>query len=378
MPPFFDPTPDQRRELEELAAEVPDIQQTLIRNSDQLTQPDRGAHQQQIAGGRVLLQIERELPAELQGLGVFDPAAAPPSGFVGIGRVSTGLGCPHAETAPDFLGLMLAFQTAAGRRIDFVTINDPTAPTNTPEEFIALLKATADSARTGSQALLLLSLTRHAGLRGPVIATHILGQTSRTVRSSSAYQPYWTGVVRARDTLGKFTFIPVDDVNTRRGVDASGHYLTDDWRLRQSRGPLAFGVYWIPFQSERETPLDPLTRAWDEDRRVRVGTVTFPQIDPSSRDAKLAALLAAEMGANPGHWVEQIGDTGASLPATRFTASRALVYRTSQRERGALEDADYASFFARGDISETLAAELVRRHRSKQSAQHWTPDLGNV
>ena len=93
-----------------------------------------------------------------------------------------------------------------------MTINDPTSPTDTPEEFVALLKATADAAGAhgllASQATLLLSLARHAGLRAPAIALHVTEQTRRTVRSLSAYQRYWTGIVRARNVLGKFTFVP--------------------------------------------------------------------------------------------------------------------------------------------------------------------------
>jgi hypothetical protein len=374
MPPFFDPTPEQRRELEQLAEQLPDIQQTLIRNSDQLTQPDRGAHQQQLAGGRVVLQIEQTLPSELDGLGVFAPGSAPAGGFTGIGRISTGLGCPHAETAPDFLGLMLAFLSPAGRRVDFVTINDPTAPTKTPAEFIALLKATADSARTGSQALLLLSLARHAGLRAPAIATHIIGQTARTTRSSTAYQPYWTGVVRARQTLGKFTFVPVEDVNGPRGASAGKDYLTHDWRERQRAGPLGFDLFWIPFVDEERTPLDTLTRPWQQDQRVKVGVVTFPRIDTASREAMLEALLASEMGANPANWFEEPGRHGADvLPATEYTAARALAYRRSQRERQALPDEMIASFFTTGVISPDLAEELLRRQRHKESIGHWTP-----
>jgi hypothetical protein len=80
---LFDPTSDARRALEKLADEIPEIQQTLIKNQHQLKSPDRAAHQQQIA-------------------------------HVGIGRVSTGLGCPHLETDPDFLGLMLAPAKAFG------------------------------------------------------------------------------------------------------------------------------------------------------------------------------------------------------------------------------------------------------------------------
>ena len=188
MPPFFNPTPDERAALEKVVGEIPDVQQTLTRNHPLLTTLDRGAHQQQLAGSRVLLTVADRLPPALDGLGVFQPG----SQHVGLGRISTGLGCPHAETDADFLGLMVAFRTAAGRRVDLITINDPTSPTDTPEEFLALLHATADAAGSAglfaSQARLLVSLGLHAGLRAPAIALHVTEQTSRTVRSSSAYQ----------------------------------------------------------------------------------------------------------------------------------------------------------------------------------------------
>ena len=78
---------------------------------------------------------------------------------------------------------------------------------------------------------------RHAGLAAVGIAAHVTAQTSRTVRSSTAYQQYWTGIVRARDVLGKFTFVPTTDVSP---VASRGSTVfTDDWRARQSAGDLA-------------------------------------------------------------------------------------------------------------------------------------------
>jgi hypothetical protein len=139
MSQFYAPTPEQRRALEQLAEQVADAQRTLVANHPQLQSPDRGAHQQQLAGGKVLLIVDAQLPKELDGLGIFQRGSGP---RVGIGRMSTGLGRPHAETDPDFLGLMVAFRTGDGRRVDFITINHGSAPTDTPEEFIALLKAT--------------------------------------------------------------------------------------------------------------------------------------------------------------------------------------------------------------------------------------------
>ena len=379
MPPFFNPTPEDTRTLEAIARQMPDVQQTLVRNHPRLMMPDRAAHQQQLAASKVVLTIGETLPRELDGLGVFRRGSPPRTG---IGRISTGLGCPHAETNADFLGLMVAFRTPEGRRIDFVTINDPTSPTDTPEEFLALLKATADAAsaedQLASQARLLAALARHARLRAPAIALHVTSQTFRTVRSTSAYQQYWTGIVRARDVLGKFTFLPTVDVESRPDAHRGPSHLTQDWRARQSAGPLEFELHWIPYLNDNDTSLDDLTRPWAGGHATPVGRVTFPKTDFDSTEARLTQLLASELGANPGNWQETPASTGEALPATRFTAARQLSYRASQAARGALEDDRYTSFFDRGEISPALAAELVRRYQHKRAAGHWVPDVGDV
>jgi hypothetical protein len=379
MSDFFDPTPAQRLELERIADAIPSVQQTFVKSHQQLTMPDRGAHQQQLAGSKVFLTINDPLPAALDGLGVFTQTdrSAPQ---VGIGRVSTGLGCPHAETDPDFLGLMVAFRTRSGHRIDFITINDPGSPTDTPEEFLALLKATADAAGESgllaSQTKLLASLARHAGLRAPAIATQVIRQTHRTVRSTSAYQQYWTGIVRARDVLGKFTFVPVSNASMGFDPKRAPRHLTNDWQARQSAGPLEFQLRWISFVNERVTPVEDLTREWAHDHEVPVGRVVFPKTDPDTIQARLTALLASELGANPGNWEETPGAIPSALPATRFTAARQLAYRASQQARHALPEERYASFFESGAISADLANELMRRHQEKRAAGHWVPDVG--
>jgi hypothetical protein len=379
MSVIFNPTVEETRALEALISEITHVQDKLVDNHPQLTRPDRGAHQQQLAGGKVFLTLERPLPPALDGLGIFNHDGTAGPHFVGIGRMSTGLGCPHAETDPDFLGLMVAFQATSGRRIDFITINDPTSPTDTPEEFVALLQATADAAgATGllaNQARLLLSLGRHAGIRAATIASHVMAQTHRTVRSSSAYQQYWTGIVRARDTFGKFTFVPADrSVQTSQGRGAK--VFTEDWRARTAAGPLSFELHWIPYLNERETPLEDLTTAWRDQHKSRVGTVVFPRVTAETRESKLAALLASELGANPGNWQETTDHSAGQLPSTRFTAARFLAYRLSQQHRRALPEDSYRSFFEKGEISDALAATLIARYKEKQAAGQWVPDLG--
>jgi len=306
----YSPSPEERRALESLAEEVAGVQQTLVANHPQLAQPDRGAHQPQLGSGRVLLHVPDSLPPELAGLGIVAPTGSTPR--LGIGRISNGLGCPHAETDADFLGLMVAFKAPDGRRVDFITINDPGAPTDTPKEFIALLQATADAAVGGgpglvnmlaNQARLIGGLLRHAGHRAPAIATQVIRQTSRTQHSSTAYQQYWTGVVRARDVLGKCTFVPVTEANGPRPAGAGEHYLTDDWSRRQQGGPLEFRLYWVPLHRRIvDAAAGPDARMGRESSRAR-RTVSFQAFDPASMDTKLIALLASEMGANQGNWI---------------------------------------------------------------------------
>jgi len=172
--------------------------------------------------------------------------------------------------------------------------------------------------------------------------------------------------------------VPTDPPAQRAAGDRGPKHLTEDWKKRNAAGPLAFELHWIPFVNERETPIVDLTTAWNDRQKVRVGTVVFPQVDPGTRDAKLAALLASELGANPGHWQEAPDDSAADLPSTRFTAARALAYRVSQQHRSALAEESYRSFFDKGEVSAALASTLIARYKEKRGTGQWMPDLGEL
>lgn len=385
--PFRPDETDLDRIRSEVAA-IPDIQERLRVRDPELTSADRVAHQYQIAGGRVELAVRETLPHPLDGVGLFVPGAE----HVGIGRVSTGLGCPHLETDPDFLGLMLAFRTKAGRRVDFLGLNDPAAPTDDHAAFMDLLAATADSAGTeapfgglgerdlvdlaATQIRFAASLVKRLGLRRGLRALgHILLQTRRTLHSSTAYQTYWTGVVEVEGRPGKLVFSPTDDrTPPGPGLRPGERHLTEDWRRRQAAGPLVFELSWIPFLDERRTSLEKLTEDWVEERHP-VGTVTFPRIDPNTEEARNWATLAAEMGANPGHWVHDREDT-VPHPATEFGVARNIAYRESQRGRNVLPEERYEMVFTTGRIPPELATELRRRRSEKDDAGHvrWSPD----
>ena len=50
-------------------SEIGAIQRRLVEKREQLKQPDRVAHQYQIAGGKVLLTVAHDLPDALRGVG---------------------------------------------------------------------------------------------------------------------------------------------------------------------------------------------------------------------------------------------------------------------------------------------------------------------
>ena len=316
MTSAFRPSPADLDRIGRDVAPISAIQDKLVQNHPQLMMRDRVAHQYQVAGGKVLLRVAARLPANLAGIGLFEPNAQ----YTGIGRISTGLGCPHLETDPDFLGLMVAFQTRGGQRVDFLTINEPTSPTDTHPQFITLLDATADAAGAepafgsgvgqldlanlaASNLRLIASLKAGLGtVQGLKTATHVARQTSRTALSSTAYQTYWTGIVEAGGVLGKFTFVPVSDDNRHRALTPGERHLSAEWRQRQARGDIVFTLQWLPFIDEQSTSTSKLVEPWEQ-RAETVGQVTFPRSDATSEDAQLWAALAAEQGANAGNWV---------------------------------------------------------------------------
>jgi hypothetical protein len=89
----FRPGPQDHERIAGEVAAIAKIQDELLANHPDLKVADRGAHQYQVAGSRVDLRIDPALPAELDGIGLFEPGSV----HHGIARLSNGLGYPHLE-----------------------------------------------------------------------------------------------------------------------------------------------------------------------------------------------------------------------------------------------------------------------------------------
>jgi hypothetical protein len=372
----FRPTAADLERIAKDVGEIHDIQQKACANNKDLHFPERVAHEYQIAGSKVIFKVANELPEPLRGVGLFQPSEQ----HLGVGRISTGLGIPHAETLPDFLGIMVAFQTKDGHRVDFLGINDPTAPADNHRDFMDILHATGESAGAevpfvdqpfiAQQAVFGVSLLRRMGLikAGGTVA-HLTKQTTPTAHSSTAIQRFWTGIVEVGGLGGKFTFVPVVEDNHFPGLVPGARHLTEEWKLRQARGDIDFRVHWIPFLDEEKTPTQRLTLKWAEGHKQLVGTIGFPQADPDAEQTKLWAALASEMGANSGNWIAD-KENSVKEPATEFGVARKIAYRKSQEGRNALPPTLYQSVFRGAPIGPELAEELRKRRQQKANAGH--------
>ncbi|HEY6391622.1 MAG TPA: hypothetical protein VIX89_10115, partial [Bryobacteraceae bacterium] len=249
-------------------SEIPAIQQKTLAKNTNLRCPDRVAHQYQIAGGKVMFKVADQLPAPLQGVGLFQPGAE----YIGIGRISTGLGTPHIETNPDFLGARLSFQTTAGQRVDFLAINDPAAPTDNHRDFMSVLHATGESAgahlpvigQWGAYDIFDLIAQqvefgdalkdRMGWVNAGKTLVHLVKQSIKTSYSSTAYQPYWTGIEEIGGIAGKFTLAPSRDDNQPPGFRPGERHLSHEWKTRQTAGDIEFQLFWIAYLNEDKTP----------------------------------------------------------------------------------------------------------------------------
>src|SRR4030095_2199544 len=141
-PELFRPGAEDVRRVDAEVAEISDIQHRIRERHPALKCVDRVAHQYQIAGSKVVLRVASQLPEGFAHVGLFVPGAE----HFGVGRISTGLGMPHVETIPDFLGLRASFVTAADRPGGFLALSTPALPGDDRLAGMHFLRATADAA----------------------------------------------------------------------------------------------------------------------------------------------------------------------------------------------------------------------------------------
>lgn len=193
-------------------------------------------------------------------------------------RLSNGNGNPHEpDNAPDVRGMAVKFYLPDGSRTDIVAQTVSRSPTRTPEDFIALIKA---SERKPSSAIMLpLFLVTHPETVKalPAVAAGSKPPASyATIRYHAFHAFKWVDAEGGERHV-RYTFVPEqepDESKRRRGPD----YLHEEIRERIARGPIRFRLDLTIAGPGDE--VDDATAQWPKDREiVTAGTLEITGFD---------------------------------------------------------------------------------------------------
>lgn len=286
---------------------------------------DRVFHVKQHTGVRGTLRVLPGLPHPLS-TGVFkEPAQAWPC-YV---RFSNGAVRKQLDGILDVRGLAVKLVGVPGPKLlgtndvtqDFSFVQTPAVPTDSPEEFLALARASI-----GGPLFIPLKLAASIG---------VIRATALLLRLALVPQPItlagaelFTAVpIMFGPAAAKLALTPME----RPPLVRRGHTLRDDIVSRLRDGPLQWRVRAQLFIDERRTPIESASRAWKERDAAfhDVAVLEVPQQDVTSPAGEQLDEAVSRMGFDPWHGVLD------HRPLGRTQRARKAAYRDSRAQRGA-------------------------------------------
>lgn len=285
---------------------------------------DRVFHVKQHTGVKGTLRVLPGLAHPLAS-GVF---AAPAQAWPCYVRFSNGAVRRQLDGIMDVRGIALKLVGVPGPKLlgtsdvtqDFLFVQTPAVPTDNPEEFLALARASIGGP-------LLLPLKLCAAI-GPLRATHILLKLALIKQpvSLAATQFFNAVPIKLGPAAAKLTLVPNDVPTIRKGST-----YRDDIVARLRDGPLTWRLRAQLYIDERRTPIESAAREW----RARdaafhdVAVLEIPQQDVESTAGQSLDDTVSRMGFDPWHGIEDHRPLGSTQRA------RKAAYRDSRAQRGA-------------------------------------------
>lgn len=204
-------------------------------------------------------------------------------------RFSTGTGMPDIpDAAPNSrpYGLALRFALPGGAYTDFVGISHNGFPVATPEDFLGLLEAVAQSRNSDAKpAPIETFLASH-----PAALAFV--QAKKPVPRSFATQPYF-GVnafefinKEGASVFGRYQIVPVageDFLSDDEAANVAPDYLAQELATRVAAKPAKFKV--MLQIANKEDPVNDPTVVWPADRKlVELGTLSITRVLPDAKD----------------------------------------------------------------------------------------------
>lgn len=287
---------------------------------------DRVFHVKQHTGVRGTLRVLPGLPAPLAS-GVFAGATTWPC-YV---RFSNGAVRRQLDGILDVRGVALKLVGVPGAKLlgtsdvtqDFLFVQTPAVPTDSPEEFLALARASV-----GGPLFIPLKL---AAAIGVVRAAALLIRLALVKQPASlAGAELFTAVPsKLGPAAAKLSLVPL-----QQAVERRGETLRDDLVSRLRQGNLRWALRAQLFIDERRTPIESASQEW----RARdapfhdVAVLDVAQQDVDSAAGRDLDDAVGRMGFDPWHGIEDHRPLGATQRA------RKAAYRDSRAQRGALPE----------------------------------------
>jgi deferrochelatase/peroxidase EfeB len=323
-------SPAEEARIHAICAEIGTYQRGFARRGD--GQVHRGFHVKSHTGLRARFTVLDDIPPEAKH-GVFKTART----FDALVRLSNGFSAPMPDWFPDLVGCavkllgvegtkLLHGEEAAGSQ-DFVALNQPYLPADTPEQLTLISTAPANPLTAPFRIVQGLGFAHTMQ-----IVWWALKWSLRRIPLGSVTTEDFYGL--APITIGphavKFKW-QSRQMKLPRPPGASWlNYLRDDLRRRLLAGDLHFD-FMVQFHVDPvSTPIDG-AYAWDVPF-VKLAELTIPSCDIDSYEAKADEHRLRDLSFNPWHAIE------AHRPIGNIQRARRVVYQASAMLRARKAD----------------------------------------
>jgi hypothetical protein len=283
---------------------------------------DRVFHVKQHTGVRGTLRVLPGLPTPLAS-GVF----ATPQAWPCYVRFSNGAVRKQLDGILDVRGFSLKLVGVPGPKLlggsdvtqDFLFVQTPAVPTDSPEEFLALARASI-----GGPLFIPLKLAASIGVVRAAALLLRLAMVKQPITLAGA-EMFTAVPVKLGPAAAKLSLVPDERPVLRQGLT-----LRDDIVTRLRGGPLRWRLRAQLYIDDRRTPIESASQVWRERDAAfhDVAVLEVPQQDIESAAGRALDDAVSRMGFDPWHGIEDHRPLGATQRARR------AAYRDSRAQRG--------------------------------------------
>jgi deferrochelatase/peroxidase EfeB len=305
-------------------AEINQYQRGFARSGN--GRPHRGFHVKSHTGLDAEFRVLDDIPPEARH-GVFQTAHR----FKARVRLSNGNSDARPDWFPDLVGFAVKLMGVEGAKLlegeedagtqDFVSLNQPYLPADTPAQLMIISTAPANFLTAPFKLLQGIGFAHSV----KVVAWALRWSLRRILlRSVTTENFYSTVPITIGPNAVKFTWQSQQKPAPRPPRATWCNYLRDDLRARLSAGDLRFDFFVQFYVDPVRTPIDG-AYAWNvaDAPLVKLAELTIPRCDIDSLDAKTEERRLNAMSFNPWHAIAE------HRPLGNIQRARRMVYRAS-------------------------------------------------